>query len=468
MEEPTGQGAPITSVGTSRPSSVAAGAFVGDITSTARVTVAFGGSVKGSIRTAEFASVSRGATLTGSAKEHETLAPLQALQFAFTVPENVQRDAIAPSRGSRSVAPAFYKTLRSRPLSTLYLASGVYFANDFDVDATSKVVVDDSDGPVVVLVADDLTYQGTITSVSGDAPNLVVVSLSEHSISVRRLAGTLIAPRATVNLEATWSDWHEGVVFGSVVRVRANAHLVHRPCDFGNIPGVAVDGVGDTGPKQGTPPSNQGPRKGEPVPQRPGSPMGGAGSVAPADPDAARAQYGEGAQLSPNDITVPPEAPMQGGAVPVRPGFHARARFLVTRTGVSLEWADEVPDESFVAPPFLRGDIAIVGSLNGEPEFVTSALDPRFAYGHDRSGGIGLRLPSGRLSFGIPAAFIKSEATLSGAQFDVYELSSLVPYDLHMQVSNLGTLLQGAVLIGSVSGSDFCPYVFPNHKHKHH
>jgi hypothetical protein len=118
-------------------------------------------------------------------------------------------------------------TLNSQ--TTLNLESGTYYFTSFTVQTGAVVNVHAANGPVVVYVADALTWRGSFQTASGPARHLLFAYLGTAPVVAEtRFDGALIAPSATLTLRSV-SGAHTGYFQAKDLVIDSNARVAGSP-----------------------------------------------------------------------------------------------------------------------------------------------------------------------------------------------------------------------------------------------
>jgi hypothetical protein len=192
--------------------------------------------------------VSEAAVVSGELQHVGVVTPQSTASIAKDVPLTALRtqalsvDVPAPPAGSNPgipvgpdhpygpLAPGAYAYLRLASRASLSLTSGSYSFEELVLEPESRIVFDDSAGPIYVRVGRSLILRGELGAVGAPDPRLLWIFDGEGSVPVEApLRGSLFAPRAAVKL-ATLADpaaEHRGAVLSRDIQIDPDVRFVH-------------------------------------------------------------------------------------------------------------------------------------------------------------------------------------------------------------------------------------------------
>jgi len=220
---------------------VGAGAELGNVLSVAGVTVQAGAHVHGALRTSGQLSAA-GADITGPTVQ-DAVVVLPELSLNVVFPGSAAAAVIVASDTQRTIAPGYYSDLVVRARGKLVLSSGVYFCNSLVLEAQAQVSLNAAAGPIFLYVRDSFTFQGAFVDAGGGVPNVFVGYLGAATASVAApFSGTLSAPNAKVDVQATGATDHVGAFHARQIEVHPNARIRHLPFGviYENLPNLAA------------------------------------------------------------------------------------------------------------------------------------------------------------------------------------------------------------------------------------
>lgn len=119
---------------------------------------------------------------------------------------------------------------------TLNLTTGTYTFDNLGLEPGSRIVLDDTTGPVYLYIKNSLTYRGRIEGLSTIPGNyLVGVAGPDAHIESPFTGGALVVPNGKITIDST-QDVHRGSFFGSRVEVHQGATVAH-------VPSPAIGGI---------------------------------------------------------------------------------------------------------------------------------------------------------------------------------------------------------------------------------
>ncbi len=122
------------------------------------------------------------------------------------------------SHETQSLAPDNYGDISLGPNATLTMTAGTYTASSLSTKPNSLLVVDDTNGPVVLYLRGSVAHQGAITGKNGVPAFLVTATRVDVSGA---WSGTLLSPGGVVNIGPPPNAQHQGAVFGGQVQLQA-------------------------------------------------------------------------------------------------------------------------------------------------------------------------------------------------------------------------------------------------------
>lgn len=166
----------------------------------------------------------------------QVLGATVELDEGFTVPVFIPDDwggdvHLEPDQ-QETLSPALYGTVAVKSRATLKLNTGTYqFGALHAAEPQSKLLIDDSAGPVIIYVRDQLTYRGQVESVSGGFPNLLIVYLGASDLWLEApYQGHLFAPHAVARIRPMQGPY-TGSVWAKGVEVHPGTVFVHHGFD---------------------------------------------------------------------------------------------------------------------------------------------------------------------------------------------------------------------------------------------
>jgi hypothetical protein len=136
---------------------------------------------------------------------------------------------VEPDRPYGPLAPGAYPYLRVASRASLTLTSGSYSFEELALEPESRILFDDTAGPIYVRVGRSLILRGGLGAVGAPDPRLLWIFDGEGSVPVEApLRGSLFAPRAAVKL-ATLADTaaeHRGAVLSRDIQLDPDVRFV--------------------------------------------------------------------------------------------------------------------------------------------------------------------------------------------------------------------------------------------------
>lgn len=196
----------------------------GDVWSVGAVSLGSHSEITGTLHTAAPVTTKPGATV-GGLDTNPSFTPPTIISWNAVIPPNDGAAiGLGPSQAS-TIAPGNYGAITLGPNAALTLSSGTYTATSLSTQPNSTITVDDTDGPVFLYLRGPLAHKGTLTSVSGGTPQLLLVATSADVSGV--WAGTLLVTGGDVNIGPPPNNQHRGAVFATSGSVAVSGNLTH-------------------------------------------------------------------------------------------------------------------------------------------------------------------------------------------------------------------------------------------------
>ncbi len=211
-------------------------ASVGAISSAASVTLSDRAKVYGDITTQGSLQVGNSVLLGGVQRTNQTgLTPPDQetieIEFGGTSLGNVTLEPPNSGEHVTSLAPGRYGQVVIKSRNRVNLVSGVYTFDTFQLEPQARIVVDDSAGPVLINVRDQVLYKGTLEGMSAQHPAVRFSYVGSQAVVLESpFKGTFLAPNASVRL-ATLSaqQRHVGSFFAKSIEVSPDVVVEFRP-----------------------------------------------------------------------------------------------------------------------------------------------------------------------------------------------------------------------------------------------
>jgi len=157
------------------------------------------------------------------------LVPSTTLQWTVTLPPSGPAVSIAPGQ-SGSRGPGAYGAVQVFSGSTLTLSTGTYFVDTLLLEPQSRVVLNQTSGPVVIYVRTTLQLRGELrASTAGAAPDLLIVYVGGADTAAEvPFSGTIVAPSARLFLGSV-TPGHTGAFFAKNIEVGPHTKVTFRP-----------------------------------------------------------------------------------------------------------------------------------------------------------------------------------------------------------------------------------------------
>lgn len=186
--------------------------------------------VTGDVRGQTDVSLAAGATVSGQLIKNTNLG--QTTQFAIMV--TYPKSTCAPVTLSQNMVispdPGIYCSFVANPRALLKLQAGTYFVRQLDIEPTAQLIVDASNGPVVLYVADTVSIKGSIVQSGGKIGDFLIAYLGNQTVELESaMTGTIFAPFGAIDVLTGVGVTHRGAFLGNSVTVHEDSHVTLFP-----------------------------------------------------------------------------------------------------------------------------------------------------------------------------------------------------------------------------------------------
>jgi hypothetical protein len=212
-------------------------ARVADVTAKGNIRVGDRSKVQGNLKAGGTLTVASSASVTGTRQSRVNLGS----PVTTTLPFRSEATSAGPinlgTNQSLDLSPGTYSGLNLGSGATLVLHTGTYFIRgSVTLEAQSTLSVESSHGPVQLYLEGALTFRGAIKSATVGVPQILVGKIGTGSVTIERsFTGLLIAPSATVALQAALPAGHRALVYGKTVRLEPGTVVNSYPFSWGSI-----------------------------------------------------------------------------------------------------------------------------------------------------------------------------------------------------------------------------------------
>lgn len=230
IKNQNGTFAPSVNAGSAQ-TNVGADAQVGDIWSRAAVELRDRCKATGNVRTRSTLKLDANASVTGVITQNGALLQIPTLSLAVTFPGTNQGSKNVPPNGTLTLAPGAYADVTVNAGATLFLGTGTYFFNNWDVEPNAKISCSSGSGQIVVNVKLGFTYRGSIIEKTGGRPKMFVGVFGTSSIPLEGpFTGTLMALTAPLTI-ATLNPpaAHSGAFYARDITVNPDNTITYFP-----------------------------------------------------------------------------------------------------------------------------------------------------------------------------------------------------------------------------------------------
>jgi hypothetical protein len=230
IKNQNGTFAPSVNAGSAQ-TNVGADAQVGDVWSRAAVELRDRCKVTGNVRTMSTLKLDANASVTGVVTQNGALLQIPTLSLAVTFPGTNQGNKTLAPNGTLTLAPGAYADVTVNAGATLFLSTGTYFFNNWDVEPNAKISCSSGSGQIVVNVKLGFTFRGSIIEKTGGRPKIFVGVFGTSAIPLEGpFTGTLMALTAPLTI-ATLNPpaAHSGAFYARDITVNPDNTITYFP-----------------------------------------------------------------------------------------------------------------------------------------------------------------------------------------------------------------------------------------------
>jgi hypothetical protein len=204
---------------------------VGDIASVARVLLRDRAVVNGELVTGGLLERQSGVVITGAVLENQTVILPSLTPFLASFPP-LMNDVTVERGPVVILAPGAYRNVTVKCGARLRLSAGTYFFGSLTMEPDSTIKLDKTAGEILIRIKSSFVYRGQFVDLAAAFAGAIVVYHGDRTVTLeRRFEGTLIAPRAKLDIEKV-KGGHEGAFFARDLLVRSHAQLTCRTFEF--------------------------------------------------------------------------------------------------------------------------------------------------------------------------------------------------------------------------------------------
>jgi len=230
VKNQNGTFAPSVNAGSAQ-TNVGADAQVGDLWSRGAVELRDRCVANGNLRTMSTLQLDANAHVTGLVTQNGAFLQIPKLSLSVTFPGTNQGSKNVPPNGTLTLAPGAYDGVTVNAGATLFLSTGTYFFNNWDVEPNAKISCSSGSGQIVVNVKLGLIYRGSIIERTGGRPKMFVGVFGTSAVSLEGpFTGTFMALSAPLTL-ATLNPpaAHTGAFYAQSITVNPDNTITYFP-----------------------------------------------------------------------------------------------------------------------------------------------------------------------------------------------------------------------------------------------
>lgn len=201
-------------------------AQVGDVHSVSQIALRDRTMVTGAVFTTVPLSTTPASRVLGPVNTHAVLTPPSTQSIPANFPAAGDVDILLEPGQAAQPAPGRYRNAQVKSRATLTLRTGTYFFESFGViEPQARVVLDERLGPVILFVAQPITFRGVVQSNLAQ-PDWLIAVIGSGTVTIESsFQGTILAPLAALNL-GTGGLTHTGAFFAHDVLAQPDTRLV--------------------------------------------------------------------------------------------------------------------------------------------------------------------------------------------------------------------------------------------------
>jgi len=234
IKKPSGEFATIANLGSAQ-TNLGTDTRTGNVWSVGKVILRDRAKVAGFVKSHGTVTVPPTASvIPGPITANTPFTPLDSTSWTVTFPSPSGGNVLLQPNTTRTLQPGSYGSVTVQPNAKLTLVAGTYFFQSMDFESSSKVSLDDKNGPISIYVANSVIYRGAVTDTANDPARILIGFAGTANVAIEAsFVGTFVAPSARVTVG---SMTHRGAFFSKGLEFYAGATLIAN--GFGAVPGV--------------------------------------------------------------------------------------------------------------------------------------------------------------------------------------------------------------------------------------
>lgn len=231
--ELSGQISTVSSVG-SEQTQFGVSTSVGNVWSKASIFLASNAVISGFLNIQGSITQQTGVSIAGSITQETITANTALTTWSVTFPTAGQNIQLQPSQQT-TLAPGSYGSLSAASSAQVHISTGTYYFTSFDLEPSAQLTIDETAGPVLLYVQNNLLYKGTISHIGGGPGDFLMGCTACSDVSLQGpFSGTLVAPTANVTL-TTVNGGHIGSFFANRITVNSDLTVTHQTFKHWNV-----------------------------------------------------------------------------------------------------------------------------------------------------------------------------------------------------------------------------------------
>jgi hypothetical protein len=228
VQNEVGGGGPVVNAG-SGTTTVGANANVGAISAIGGVFLRSNSTVTGDVNSGGTLTEQTGVSIKGTTNQTTTLSPVDVVSWGVVWPAVSGGNLDIQPGQPVTEAPGRFGNVSVKGGATLKLTSGIYYLDSLTMESQSTLSLDQAAGPTTVYTRQGVTFRGANRTVSGAAPDLLLVAIGPNDVIVETsFTGTIVAPAARMTLGGGGGTF-TGSYYAHDLVVRADVKILQRP-----------------------------------------------------------------------------------------------------------------------------------------------------------------------------------------------------------------------------------------------
>lgn len=207
----------------------------GNLTSGGPVTIAAQSVVSGFLRSGGTITKQAPVTIAGGEFPNAAISSTPT-SWIVNIPDTNGGDVLLPLNTARTLAPGAWARLDTQNGARLSLRSGTYYFDSVTIEPGSQLLLDKTQGPILIYVKTTFSFKGTLVTTAGVATDTLIGVLGTGTNAAYvegPMVGTVVVPNGNLDLRRTPNDVpHRGAFFAKSIHVFSDIDIHHAPFSF--------------------------------------------------------------------------------------------------------------------------------------------------------------------------------------------------------------------------------------------